>query len=139
MNRAGSPMSRLRAEFDRIFDDFLGGIGGLPAWPQSNLAWDFDVEDNEDEIVVRAEAPGFEPDDFDIQISGNQLVLCACESGESEQDGGRRWQRKELYRSMTLPTDVDAENVDATYRNGVLTLKLPKTEESKSRRIEVKS
>jgi len=137
---SGWPIGRLRAEFDRLFDDFIGGLGGLPAFTgMGESGWDLNIDDQDDKIVVHAEAPGFEPDDFDIQVSGNQLVMCACENEESQQDGGRHWQHKELYRALPLPSEVDAEHVEANYRNGILTITLPKTEESKSRRIEVKS
>jgi HSP20 family protein len=138
--RGGSALSRLRSEFDRLFDDFLGGLGGLPAWPEAGDGrWGLDVDDQEDQIVVRAEAPGFEPDDFDIQVRDDQLVLCACQSEEKQREGGRQWHQQELYRSISLPSGIDSEHVDAQYRNGVLTVKLPKTEQAKSRRIEVKS
>jgi HSP20 family protein len=141
LNRgSGLPLGRLRAEFDRMFDDVFRGWGGLPSWsPQSESGWGLDVEEKDDKIIVRAEAPGFEPDDFDLQVRDDQLVLCACQSEEKEQEGGRQWHQQELYRSIPLSSHVDPEHVDAQYRNGVLTVTLPKTEEGKSRRIEVKS
>jgi HSP20 family protein len=117
----------------------LGGLSGLPEWPALQQSrWGLDVDEQDDKIVVRAEAPGFEPDDFDIQIRDQRLTLCACQNSESSEEGGRQWQQQELYRSVTLPADVDAENVDAEYHNGILTLILPKTEQSKARRISVK-
>lgn len=134
------PLARLRSQFDQLFDDFFHGWGGLPALPQvPESGWGFDVEDQKDKIVVRAEAPGFEPDDFDLEVRDDQLMLCACESEEKEEEGGRQWHRKELYRSIPLSSNIDAEHVDAQYRNGILTVTLPKTESGKSRRIEVKS
>lgn len=135
----GWPLGRLRGEFERVFEDFFRGWGS-PAWSQQlESRWDFDVEDQPDKIVVRAEAPGFEPDDFDLQVRDNQLVLRATESEAKEQDGGRHWHQQELYRSVPLPYGVDAEHVEAQYRNGILTVTLPKTDEGKSRRIEVRA
>ncbi len=134
------PLRRLRSEFDRLFDEFVQGWGGLPTWSQGRESgWGLDVEDKDDKIVVRAEAPGFEPNDFDLQVKDNQLVLCACQSEEKTEEGGRQWHQQELYRSIPLPTGVDTEHVDAQYRNGVLTVTMPKTEEGKSRKIEVKT
>jgi HSP20 family protein len=134
------PLTRFRAEFDRLFDDIFRGWGGLPAWSsEREPGWGLDVEDKDDKVVVRAEAPGFEPGDFDLQVKDNQLVLCACQSDEKEEEGGRQWHQQELYRSIPLPMGVDTERVDAQYRNGVLTVTLPKTEEGKSRKIEVKT
>ena len=89
--------------------------------------------------MVRADAPGFESGDFDLQIRGDQLVLCACQSEESSSaDEGNVWEKRELYQTVPLPAGIDAEHIDAQYRNGVLTVTLPKTAESKGRRIEVK-
>ena len=141
VGRGGAwPLARLRSEFDRLFEDVFRGWGGLPAWPQqAESRWGLDVEEQDDKIIVRAEAPGFEPDDFDLQVRDNEFVLCASQTEEKEQEGGRQWHQQELYRSIPLPSAVDAEHVDAQYRNGILTVTLPKTEKGKSRRIEVKS
>jgi HSP20 family protein len=135
------PIRRMREEFDRIFDQVFSG------WPVPweragrDWRWGLDVEENKDNVVVRAEAPGFEPDDFDLQIRGDQLVLRAAHKAQAEERerGYREWRRQELYQSVALPPGVDAEHVQATYRNGVLTVTLPKTEDSKGRRITVRS
>jgi HSP20 family protein len=129
----------MRSEFDRLFDEFFRGWGfsGLQEDRQGN--WGLDVEDQADKIVIRAEAPGFEPDEFDLQVHDDHLVLCACTSEERKEEGTRQWQQQELFRSIPLPAGVDAEKVDAQYRNGVLTVTLPKTERSKGRKIEIKA
>jgi HSP20 family protein len=141
MRRGGTwPLTRLRSEFDRVFEDFFRGWGGLADWQQQRESgWDLAVVDEADKVIVRAEAPGFEPGDFDLQVRDDQLVLCACQSEEKEEEGARQWHQQELYRSIPLPSGIDAEHVDAQYRNGILTVTLPKTENSKSRRIDVKS
>jgi HSP20 family protein len=132
------PLGRLRTEFDRLFDDFMHG---LPVWSdEPQPSWGLDVQEGDKAIVIRADAPGFDADDFDIEIRGDNLVLCACQSEEKTQDEeGYQWQKRELYRSVPLPTDVDAEKIDAQYHNGILTLKLPKSGQTKSRKIQVKS
>jgi HSP20 family protein len=132
-----SPLNRLRTEFDRVFDDFFRG------WPSTwgeARQWTpgIDVQERDDAIIVRADAPGFEPNDFDVEIRGDNLVLCACQSEESSQEESVHWEKRELYESVPLPTAVDAEHIDAHYRNGVLTISLPKTEEAKGRKIEIK-
>jgi HSP20 family protein len=135
---AFAPLSRLRTEFDRLFDDFFH------TWPSSwggerELAWDVDMQERDDAVVIRADAPGFEPSDFDVQIRGDHLVLCACQSEESaKEEEGFRWRKREFYRSIPLPAEIDADKIDANYRNGVLTLTLPKTEHTKGRKIEIK-
>jgi HSP20 family protein len=133
------PLRRMRQEFDRLFDQALGG------WPApwegigDDQHWGLDVDESENDVVVRAEAPGFEPDDFDIQVRGDQLVLRAAHKAEAEEPrrGYRECRRQELYRSVPLPPGIDADNIQATHRHGVLTVTLPKTEQSKGRRITV--
>lgn len=132
------PLNRLRSEFDRLFDDFFGGWTG---WTEgASAAGGVEVRDLDDALVVRADAPGFDADDFDVQIRGDNLVLCACQSEETaeNEDGGIRWEKRELYRSVPLPAEVDVDKIDARYRNGVLEVKLPKSEQAKGRKIEVK-
>jgi len=130
----------MREEFDRIFEQALAG------WPvpwdaaARDRNWGLDVKESDDRVVVRAEAPGFEPDDFDLQVRGDQLILRAdhvARTVEPER-GYREWSQQEFYRSVALPPGIKADDVEATYRNGVLTVTLPKTEESKGRRITVK-
>jgi len=144
-HRSGTPsqygwgsFARLRDDFDRLFDQFSRGWLGFPptAW---NNGWGFDVQEDDDRVLVRAEAPGFEAGDFDIQVRGNQLVMCACRGSEERDEGYRGWQRSEFHESITLPVAVDAEKVKAGYRNGMLTITLPKTEAAKARRIAVES
>jgi HSP20 family protein len=140
MHRRSNPLSRLRGEFDRLFDDFFHGWPSLSAFAgQDAEPWGLEVQDRDDAMVVRADAPGFEPSDFDVQIRGNNLVVSAAESEEtSDDEKGYRWQKREFYRSFPLPAEVDADKIDAQYHNGLLTLTLPKTEASKTRKIEIK-
>jgi HSP20 family protein len=129
------PINRLREEFDHLFEQFFTG------WPTlaNGGRWNLDVQDQDDAIVVRAEPPGFEPDDFDLQVHGNQLVLRAHKQAakEEKERGYREWQQQEFYRSVPLPEGIDTDRVDARYRNGILTVTLPKTEQTKGKRIQV--
>jgi HSP20 family protein len=133
------PLHRFRDEFTRLFDQFI------PAWSGSFDAarrnnWGFDVREENGMVTVRAEAPGFEPNEFDIEVRDNQLIMCACHKseGEEKESGAHEWQRREFYHSMTLPAGVDPNKVDAEYHHGILSVKFPKTEESKGRHIPVK-
>lgn len=140
----GGPFRQMREEFDRVFDRFFPGWAGFGEMRSGSDYWGLDIDERDDAVVVRAEAPGFEPGDFDLQVRGNQLTLCAChqeDSGNAEggkADGGYHWSRQELSRTVTLPDDVDPEKVEANYRNGVLTVKLPKAKPSSKRKIQVK-
>jgi HSP20 family protein len=93
------------------------------------------VDETDTEVKVRLDAPGFEPGEFDVQVSGDTFRVTAERKAEKGDKGGfeRRFQR-----SFTLPTAVAADKVDAKYRNGVLELALPKAEQAKWKKIQVK-
>jgi HSP20 family protein len=141
--RQEHPLMRLRDEMDSLFDRFFGRWPAIAEWGAApNRFWDVDVQENDKEIMVRAEAPGFEAKDFEIDISGNTLRIWAEHKQEDEknEEGFRYSERRygHFERSIPLPTAVDADKVEARYRNGVLELHLPRTEQAQRRRIEVK-
>jgi HSP20 family protein len=134
-----TPLHHFREEMDRMFDRFF------PGWPAPGEGsrrdgWGLDVKEEDGAVLVRAEAPGFEPSDFDLQVRGGELILRAARKSEAEEKerGYHEWSQREFYRSVALPQGIDAEKVDAEYHNGVLTVKIPMTEESRPRRIQVK-
>src|SRR5262249_43702313 len=132
--RSEHPLSRLRDEMDAVFDRFFRGWPAPLEWVQPERFWDVDVQDTDKEIVVRAEAPGFEAKDFDVDISGNTLMIRAehRQEAEEKQEGYRSMERRysRFQRSIPLSTAVDAGKVEARYRNGVLEVRLPRTEET---------
>ncbi len=142
------PLQQIRDEFDRLFDRFMGSawpglrsLGGASRLRESGQAsdyWGLDIDETDDAVVVRADAPGFEPDDFDLQVRGNQLVLCGQHHEQATENNRSAWCDREICRVVTLPAEVKAEDVDAHYQHGVLTVKLAKTTPTASRRIEVK-
>jgi len=143
MNRF-EPFFQLRQDFNRLFDHLLPGWPsnwGMSNWGMGHdNGWGMDVREENGNVIVRAEAPGFEASDFDLEVRGDQLVLHAAKKAETEEKdrGYHEWRQQEFYREIPLPGAVHADKVEAEYRNGVLTVKLPKTEESKRHRIEVK-
>jgi HSP20 family protein len=136
-----SSLSQLRNEFETMLDRFFGrwpsfisGEGGTQHF------WGLDLDDTGKEIVVRAEAPGFEPGDFDIRITGNTLTIQAERKQESKEGKGETFfSQRRLQKSVTLPAEVEADKVDCRYKNGILELRLPRTAEAQAKRIEVKS
>jgi HSP20 family protein len=99
--------------------------------------WDLDVDDQPDQYIVRAEAPGFEPDEFDVQISGNLLTVKAEHKEETKDEKGTSHRYGAIQSSFTLPEGIVLDNVKAHYKNGVLELRLPKSENAKAKRISV--
>jgi HSP20 family protein len=134
-------LSRMRDEFDQMLERFARGWPGLREGAGTGWRWGLDVRDEDDRIVVRAEAPGFDAGDFDIRVSDNRLVLRAAKKVETKGEGGksREYREQECYEAVTLPAGIDANKVEARYHNGVLEVTLPKTAEGKGKRIAVKS
>lgn len=122
------PLEQFRRQFDNLFEQMFG------SGEQSPLRyWDFAVEDHESEIVVRAEVPGFEPEELDVQIQDNVLTIKA----EHREQAGDKEQVRSFQRSATLPANVNQDQASAEYRNGVLRLALPKAARPKSRNIPI--
>ncbi len=133
-------LRNLRNEIDTLFDRFvekpIGLITGqvIPA---------IDIAETDSEIIVKAELPGIDLEDIDVSISGDTLVIKGEKKKETEQAGRTFHIIERAYgkftRSVRLPTDIDADNVKASYKNGVLEIVLPKKEPAKTKRIEIKS
>lgn len=125
--------------FDRLFDDFypLSILKEKDEWLPA-----FDINENEKEYVVTAELPGMEVKDIDVTLSDGILTVKGEKKKEHE-DKGENYHRIErsygsFHRSFSIPGKVKTDSVDANYKDGVLRLTLPKTEESESKKIEVK-
>jgi HSP20 family protein len=130
----------VRHDFDRLLDRFAGGNTSetLSAWAPV-----VDVHENTNEITITAELPGVDPDDVHVTVQ-NGVLTVSGEKNDERKEGSpdsnsyvieRRYGRFE--RSFALPRTVAPDKVNAEFNNGVLTLRLPKSEESKPRRIEV--
>ncbi len=162
------PLAHLREEMDRLFDDFTSGwpwgrarrrargmmtpfAGAFEPFRGSPFGWSsgigaVDVVDKDKEIQIRADLPGMKEDDIDVRLSDGLLTIQGEkkeEKEESEEEGNyyvseRRY--GSFQRSFRLPEGIDLEHVDAAFKNGVLTVKLPKTKEAqeKIKKIKVK-
>jgi HSP20 family protein len=129
-------MERLRQEFDDLFDRvFRGAFAPMGREFEQERWWDFDVQENDKEIVVRAEMPGFDEKDLDVQLNNDVLSIRA--EKRQEEEGGRRF--SSFSRAVTLPPGVEAEKARASYRNGVLELHFPRPEPARGSRIPIGS
>jgi len=132
-------MRRMQSEFEELFERFGR------EWPMSledvgcGWQWGLDVEDKEDCVVIRAEAPGFEAGDFDLRVSGDRLILRASRKAETKEKESEYREQYECYESMTLPPGIDKDKIDARYHSGVLTVTIPKTKEGRGKKIAVKN
>ena len=133
-------MMSLRSAMDRMFD---GAFFSAP-WEWQPLSGDLalDVAENENEFLVKASLPGMDPDDLDIAFSGKTLTIKGEYKAEEEKEDVHYHLRERRYgsfsRSLTLPTPINSDAIQARYETGVLTLHLPKTEEAKPKRIAVR-
>jgi HSP20 family protein len=136
-------VSRLRSEMDRLWDDYFGS--GRRALRPMEEAWMpmVDVSETADKITVKAEIPGMEAKDIEISMAGDTLTIKGEKKAEREEKDENYHMVERSYgsfsRAMKLPAMVDPDKVEATYKNGVLTIVLPKKEEVKPKAIEIKA
>jgi len=132
---------RMRRDMDRFWDSFFKG-GVRRTDEDSEWLPSLDVAETKDEIVVKAEVPGMDPKDIDISLSDGLLTI----KGEKKQE---REEKEEDYhlversygtftRSIRLPNEVRRDKISASYKNGVLKVTLPKSEEAKQKEIKIK-
>jgi HSP20 family protein len=134
-------MMTLRSAMDRLFDTAFLGDAGEGADFVDTLP--LDLTESEDEYVIKASIPGIKPEDMEITYSGKMLTIKGEYKAEEEKDDVHYHLRERRYgafaRSLTLPAAVKSEAIEAKYESGVLTLKLPKSEEVKPKKIAVHS
>ena len=133
-------MTSLRQAMDRLLED---------AWVRPSRFFQgegqqvpLDVAEDEHNYTVKVALPGIKPDEVDINVVGNVLTIRG-EHKEEQEEEQQTWHRREIRygrfeRSVSLPTDVQADQADANFENGVLTLRLPKAEAAKPKRIQIK-
>ena len=146
-----SGVSDLRDRMTRLFDEWLPeSLTGArneemltPSTFWRSLAGPaVDITDRAEVIVVKAELPGLDKDDFTLEVEADRLILRGEKKAEKEQKEGtcviREAHYGSFYRAIPLPATVDRDKAEAAYKHGVLTVTLPKTADAKSRRVKVK-
>ena len=132
----------LQDEVNRLFSTNLSRAFGDEGIARGAWMPNVDIYENKDQIVLEAELPGMNREDFDLSIENNIITLRGERRFEKKDDGDNYHRVERAYgtftRSFTLPQTVSAEGATAEYKNGVLRVALPKREEVKARRIEVK-
>lgn len=131
-----SEVNQLQNEMNRLFHRYAGtGNGGRGQYPALNL-WEDD-----DKLFVESELPGLELSDLEIYVNGgNQLTIKGERKAPAFEKG--TWHRQErgegkFARTVELPYAVEESRIEANFKNGVLTIQMPRREEAKPRRIEV--
>jgi len=134
-------LTSLREEMNELLNRFWSHTSepfGLAEWSP-----DMDVSETDDAILVHAEIPGIDPKDLDISVVGDTLTVRGEKRDETQRKGHNYHRVERRYgsftRSLTLPAKVDSEKVTAKAHAGVLEIRLPKREEARARRIEIKA
>ena len=132
-------MVAFRNLMDRMIE---GSVSPSGMWNGDEWNLPLDVSETPDDYVVKASLPGINPDDLEITFENNVLSIKGeiRDEQETEQQHYHLRERRTgtYFRSLTLPSSVKADAIDARYEAGVLTLHLPKAEEAKPKRIAIK-
>lgn len=134
MDDRRNPFEEIERLFNRMGDQFQGDFGGGLGEMTGVGGPAVDLADQGDEFVATVDLPGYDKENIDVQLRGDQLRISAEREAASEQDRTmeegrfirRERSRKSANRSLTLPEEVQEDEVKASYRNGVLTVHLPK-------------
>ena len=131
----------MRSMVDRMFENAMDRQTG--GWQPVEWGLALDVTENEEEFTVKASVPGINPDDLEITFTDGTLTINGETREEKNVDEAHYHIRERRFgrfsRSISLPSNLDTDKIEASYDSGVLTLHLPKAEEMKPKRIEIKS
>ncbi len=131
----------VRSSFGRSLDRFFDDSAEAPAWWRNSGNLRIDVEDKPDSYSLTASLPGFEPDDVDISITGRTVTVSAESKAETDKTEDSYVLRERysgsLIRRLILPGAVDAANGTSEFKNGVLTISLPKASGSETHKVAI--
>ena len=142
-------LGRWERDMDRMMEDFFGRRM-RPWWPERWFGGEefdmrtpaVDLFEEKDDIVVKAEIPGMDKDNINVNLSDHTLTIKGEKKKEEEVKEENYYRSERSYgsfvRTLELPKDVHADKVKATFKNGVLEVRMPKTEEAKAKEIKVK-
>jgi HSP20 family protein len=147
--RSFMDLTRWERDMDRMMEDFFGRRMRT-WWPERSFRTGeldirtpaVDVFEEKDEIVVKAEIPGMDKDNIEVNLTDHTLTIKGEKKKEEEvkEENYYRSERSygSFFRTLELPKDVHGDKVKATFKNGVLEVRMPKTEEAKAKDIKVK-
>jgi len=137
-----SELMSLRDAMDRLFEEsFVRPRGALSPMGLSELA--LDVYETENDVVINAAIPGIKPEDIDIAITGDTVSIKGELKQETKVEKANYYRQERRYgafsRAVSLPVPISADKAEATFKDGVLTLTIPKAEEAKPKTIKIKT
>jgi HSP20 family protein len=129
-------LTDLREEIDRLFEAPLARTSEFLGWTPA-----FDVFEEKDNFIVKAELPGMKKEDINVSLHDGSLIISGERQNETHSEGTEVYRAERYFgkfqRAVTLPATVAADKVKAQYKDGVLTVTLPKSEEAKPKQIAV--
>jgi HSP20 family protein len=135
------PLQELRKEMDRIFQEFFGKTYLPEKWENIEWAPAVDVSETEDSVIVKVDVPGVKPEDMEISLVDNVLVIKGEKKREEEEKKENFYRMERYYgsfmRAIQLPCEVEEDKVEANYKDGVLKIVLPKKPEEKKKVIKI--
>ena len=127
---------------DRLWDSFLEGRPMRKAEEGREWLPSIDVSETKNELVIKAELPGLDPKDIDISMNNGYLTIKGEKKHEKEEKDENYHLIEKSYgsftRSVRLPREVQNDKITASFKNGVLRITLPKSEEAKKKEIKIK-
>ncbi len=129
------PFTFFRDEMNRLFDNFFKGFDIEPFERKfPTFSPSIDISETDKEIIISVELPGIEEKDIDVSLSKDSLTIKGEKKEEKEEKGKSYYRMERSYgsfcRTIPLPAEIDADKVNAEFKKGVLTVKLPKTPEA---------
>ena len=140
--RPSRELERIKSEMDRVWDSFFATKPAVKAGEGGEWFPSLDVTETKNDILVKAEIPGMDPKDIDISLNNDILTI----KGEKKQEKEEKEENYHLIersygkfvRSVKLPGEVKSDKINASYKNGVLNITLPKSEEAKKKEVKIK-
>jgi HSP20 family protein len=131
----------LRQAMDRLFEDSFVRPGQYSGSSSDSFSLPLDVSTTSDALVIRAALPGIDPEQVDVTVEDGTLTIRGETKAEESASEGeflvREIRRGAFSRSVTLPTGLEPDKAEATFENGLLTLRVPKAEQVKPRQIRI--
>jgi HSP20 family protein len=155
---ASAPFDALRREIDRLFEDFRAGDWRWPfrrpgmdpdvPWPPRGASWQLapamDLVERDGGYEIHAELPGMDEKDVEVKVTGNRVTIRG-EKREQREERDKQYHLSErrfgaFQRSLQIPPEVDLDRIEASFSKGVLTVRLPKTQEAQKaeKKIEIR-
>lgn len=135
------PLQEIKKEMDRIFQEVLGRSWLTEKFEGVEWIPPIDVSETDNEVIVKVDVPGVNPEDMEISLADNVLIIKGKKEKEEEEKKENFYRVERYYgsfmRSIQLPCEIEEDKISATYKNGVLKIVLPKKPEEKKKVIKI--